>query len=166
MLISWATFSAVTPIWQLSNGSFSAPTTASTAAVSPIRWPQRMDGSQYGARLIDSAPPATAVSASPSVMACAAETIACSPLPQSRFTVKAGIVTGRPPLTAARSEEHTSELQSPVHLVCRLLLEKKKVDADRSLRLRVGRNQLPRSAGTRFRFRCVADARDAAGFFF
>src|SRR5256885_16708467 len=31
---------------------------------------------------------------------------------------------GRP--TAARSEEHTSELQSPCNLVCRLLLEKKK----------------------------------------
>src|SRR5438876_8970553 len=29
-------------------------------------------------------------------------------------------------LWASRSEEHTSELQSPVHLVCRLLLEKKK----------------------------------------
>src|SRR5690625_7026787 len=29
-------------------------------------------------------------------------------------------------LTAARSEEHTSELQSRGHLVCRLLLEKKK----------------------------------------
>src|SRR5690348_18100772 len=29
-------------------------------------------------------------------------------------------------LLLARSEEHTSELQSPVHLVCRLLLEKKK----------------------------------------
>src|SRR5690348_17885422 len=29
-------------------------------------------------------------------------------------------------LWAFRSEEHTSELQSPVHLVCRLLLEKKK----------------------------------------
>src|SRR5690348_17410109 len=29
-------------------------------------------------------------------------------------------------LLANRSEEHTSELQSPVHLVCRLLLEKKK----------------------------------------
>src|SRR5438876_5903301 len=28
--------------------------------------------------------------------------------------------------TDNRSEEHTSELQSPVHLVCRLLLEKKK----------------------------------------
>src|SRR5690348_18224930 len=27
-------------------------------------------------------------------------------------------------LLMARSEEHTSELQSPVHLVCRLLLEK------------------------------------------
>src|SRR2546426_6524221 len=29
-------------------------------------------------------------------------------------------------LIAARSEEHTSELQSPCNLVCRLLLEKKK----------------------------------------
>src|SRR5256885_8075247 len=28
--------------------------------------------------------------------------------------------------TASRSEEHTSELQSPCNLVCRLLLEKKK----------------------------------------
>src|SRR5258707_10537244 len=30
---------------------------------------------------------------------------------------------------SARSEEHTSELQSRQYLVCRLLLEKKKVDA-------------------------------------
>src|SRR2546426_5179177 len=30
------------------------------------------------------------------------------------------------PVVAARSEEHTSELQSPCNLVCRLLLEKKK----------------------------------------
>src|SRR6266581_6049791 len=42
------------------------------------------------------------------------------------------LVGGRPSEGAAhvaeqlRSEEHTSELQSPVHLVCRLLLEKKK----------------------------------------
>src|SRR5690242_21598007 len=37
--------------------------------------------------------------------------------------------TGRNPKTGAkveRSEEHTSELQSHVNLVCRLLLEKKK----------------------------------------
>src|SRR2546422_5157358 len=33
--------------------------------------------------------------------------------------------SGPPP--AARSEEHTSELQSRLHLVCRLLLEKKKI---------------------------------------
>src|SRR5258708_24784773 len=32
----------------------------------------------------------------------------------------------RPPACPSRSEEHTSELQSPDHLVCRLLLEKKK----------------------------------------
>src|SRR5437763_13144931 len=32
--------------------------------------------------------------------------------------------TGRP--KGVRSEEHTSELQSPMYLVCRLLLEKKK----------------------------------------
>src|SRR5947208_6890664 len=31
-----------------------------------------------------------------------------------------------------RSEEHTSELQSPDHLVCRLLLEKKKTKAGES----------------------------------
>src|SRR6266581_7078750 len=37
-------------------------------------------------------------------------------------------MSGAPVMPAAsgRSEEHTSELQSPVHLVCRLLLEKKK----------------------------------------
>src|SRR5690625_4416615 len=34
--------------------------------------------------------------------------------------------TGRPALEVIRSEEHTSELQSRGHLVCRLLLEKKK----------------------------------------
>src|SRR5438876_4175161 len=37
--------------------------------------------------------------------------------------------------TLARSEEHTSELQSPVHLVCRLLLEKKKAQLARLIRL-------------------------------
>src|SRR5437762_13734535 len=30
------------------------------------------------------------------------------------------------PIARKRSEEHTSELQSPMYLVCRLLLEKKK----------------------------------------
>src|SRR5258708_30306771 len=36
------------------------------------------------------------------------------------------IPRGHPP-PIPRSEEHTSELQSPDHLVCRLLLEKKKL---------------------------------------
>src|SRR2546426_5575949 len=35
-------------------------------------------------------------------------------------------VNGDTPTGARRSEEHTSELQSPCNLVCRLLLEKKK----------------------------------------
>src|SRR5256885_2963933 len=34
--------------------------------------------------------------------------------------------SGKARRKAARSEEHTSELQSPCNLVCRLLLEKKK----------------------------------------
>src|SRR5256884_6697894 len=34
----------------------------------------------------------------------------------------------------ARSEEHTSELQSRLHIVCRLLLEKKKKDCQASER--------------------------------
>src|SRR2546429_5951123 len=33
-------------------------------------------------------------------------------------------------LASGRSEEHTSELQSRLHLVCRLLLEKKKIRED------------------------------------
>src|SRR5256885_3804141 len=34
------------------------------------------------------------------------------------------------PIGGARSEEHTSELQSPCNLVCRLLLEKKNHERD------------------------------------
>src|SRR5437762_10382951 len=37
-----------------------------------------------------------------------------------------GCPAGQPRAQALRSEEHTSELQSPMYLVCRLLLEKKK----------------------------------------
>src|SRR2546426_5851467 len=38
------------------------------------------------------------------------------------------------PALRARSEEHTSELQSPCNLVCRLLLEKKKKKLDHKLK--------------------------------
>src|SRR2546422_6573735 len=37
-----------------------------------------------------------------------------------------GTVVTQTPSAGTRSEEHTSELQSRLHLVCRLLLEKKK----------------------------------------
>src|SRR5438876_6687648 len=40
------------------------------------------------------------------------------------------LMTAARPRSPPRSEEHTSELQSPVHLVCRLLLEKKKTIQD------------------------------------
>src|SRR2546426_11465816 len=48
---------------------------------------------------------------------------------QARREERAGIH----PLTRARSEEHTSELQSPCNLVCRLLLEKKKIEVNTTL---------------------------------
>src|SRR5688572_32554114 len=45
---------------------------------------------------------------------------------QPRVRVDAGVAAGlREQPDAARSEEHTSELQSQSNLVCRLLLEKK-----------------------------------------
>src|SRR3989449_6334502 len=58
---------------------------------------------------------------------------------------------------SARSEEHTSELQSRLHLVCRLLLEKKKRWPDKS------RHALPRPTTDRGqrvrRVRCVRTTR-------
>src|SRR5258708_31282240 len=49
-------------------------------------------------------------------------------------TPSTGTVTlSGPAPVEGRSEEHTSELQSPDHLVCRLLLEKKKQRAAKPL---------------------------------
>src|SRR5947209_15371558 len=58
----------------------------------------------------------------------------------SDFTVRSrfGLTTNAAFTWAkARSEEHTSELQSRQYLVCRLLLEKKKERADRCRQLAV-----------------------------
>src|SRR5437879_7511848 len=38
---------------------------------------------------------------------------------------------------ASRSEEHTSEFQSPMYLVCRLLLEKKKKNTQRQYMIKI-----------------------------
>src|SRR3712207_6894232 len=45
---------------------------------------------------------------------------------RARPRARLSAVRGGPPVRRARSEEHTSELQSRQYLVCRLLLEKKK----------------------------------------
>src|SRR5215211_8586726 len=105
-----ATFSAVTPMWQSSKGSVRAPTIMSEALVSPMRAPQRIAGTPYRPRLIDSTPPARVTSVSPSMTSWAAETIACSPDPHSRLRVKAGVSTGRPPLTEATRERYMSRV--------------------------------------------------------
>src|SRR5437762_8250117 len=45
-------------------------------------------------------------------------------------------------ISLSRSEEHTSELQSPMYLVCRLLLEKKKISHDNKPLIEFSRTRL------------------------
>src|SRR2546426_9062063 len=53
---------------------------------------------------------------------------------QVRFGADGGRVdVGDPGVQLVRSEEHTSELQSPCNLVCRLLLEQKKTTSSPSM---------------------------------
>src|SRR5256885_3586482 len=54
---------------------------------------------------------------------------------------------------ASRSEEHTSELQSPCNLVCRLLLEKKKIASCHVSNDFVARNKKNRHAKS-VNYRC------------
>src|SRR5436189_1828228 len=56
----------------------------------------------------------------------------------SRGMAQTRAVAGARCVVGLRSEEHTSELQSPMYLVCRLLLEKKKKKAVKS---RTGRQE-------------------------
>src|SRR5256885_12351847 len=53
---------------------------------------------------------------------------------KTTFMIQHGmsIQADRIPIVGDRSEEHTSELQSPCNLVCRLLLEKKKKNKKRA----------------------------------
>src|SRR6266850_6111920 len=57
------------------------------------------------------------------------------------------------PCNACRSEEHTSELQSPCNLVCRLLLEKKKKET---------KNRLGKSLSELVKLKDAKDAYEAA----
>src|SRR5438552_14776407 len=56
------------------------------------------------------------------------ESLLSERLSRSRETSDWPSMSMKPGATMRRSEEHTSELQSPDHLVCRLLLEKKKTN--------------------------------------
>jgi len=67
-----------------------------------------------GGRVIDSTPPATTTSASPAAIICLAVMIAVSPLAQSRFTVKPGVVLGNPASRVAMRA--TLRLSSPAWL--------------------------------------------------
>src|SRR2546426_4690720 len=49
------------------------------------------------------------------------------------FAAAIDALEGDQPSKRVRSEEHTSELQSPCNLVCRLLLEKKKTEPVRTV---------------------------------
>src|SRR5256885_11610281 len=51
----------------------------------------------------------------------------------SSLLCRAATSNNRRRVSGFRSEEHTSELQSPCNLVCRLLLEKKKQETSRSV---------------------------------
>src|SRR2546426_6056252 len=67
------------------------------------------------------------------------------PVPSMASTAQAVALPGR-------SEEHTSELQSPCNLVCRLLLEKKKYKQQRFARriqIRIAHVRTPVTATTR-----------------
>src|SRR5207237_3120469 len=60
-------------------------------------------------------------------------TLSCAPRDSFAWLVAFGLALGHGHLDDSafallRSEEHTSELQSHLNLVCRLLLEKKKID--------------------------------------
>src|SRR5437764_5754233 len=62
------------------------------------------------------------------------------------------IATGERLKTGPRSEEHTSELQSPMYLVCRLLLEKKKKEIKKTTD-RVREPMIPQETLTHTRVR-------------
>src|SRR5260370_29814420 len=56
---------------------------------------------------------------------CGSQRIFCSSVPLERMPAIARPIDWMQTAMPARSEEHTSELQSHLNLVCRLLLEKK-----------------------------------------
>ena len=96
---SSATTSPDRPMWQFSNAHH-RPSWIIRSWISPLpmRRPSRRRGSAYGVLLMDSMPPATTTSASPSRTACAASITALSPEPHTLLIVSAPTVVGQPGL--------------------------------------------------------------------
>src|SRR5437660_6436471 len=69
----------------------------------------------------------------------------------SSFSLGAGGAVWVSPRRLERSEEHTSELQSRGHLVCRLLLEKKKKTRSNQSTCNINRNGCNWATKTRYK---------------
>src|SRR5215216_6931678 len=65
------------------------------------------------------------------------------PKSSASILMPGSVTFASPTSVGARSEEHTSELQSPDHLVCRLLLEKKKKKKNQHYSIKKYQNQKP-----------------------
>src|SRR5690625_6387182 len=86
----------------------------------------------------------------PQPTARAAPALRCASTTRKRPTKPSPAKAPRTSPIAPRSEEHTSELQSRGHLVCRLLLEKKKKnDSDTKTQKQMAEN---RDNTTKFRY--------------
>src|SRR2546422_2522231 len=100
-------------------GATNAPTFTGLDQVRPLSWETAISG-----RLLPSSPPKYTV---PSVAMPTEGSQMPALMPGTRRTVQVmPLFSETATACKPRSEEHTSELQSRLHLVCRLLLEKKK----------------------------------------
>src|SRR5258708_22937022 len=112
VIAAGAIFAGIAVIAALTAGGVTAQTTAAPQARAPAGFP-----AGAGTRPGQPIPPAGSPTGSASPAAYSGIIL------PDLLVVEPG---GRDGLAWPRSEEHTSELQSPDHLVCRLLLEKKK----------------------------------------
>src|SRR5471030_3560406 len=134
------------------SGSMSAAGAALIAA--PARGPAYLCDAEPAHRLMPPSCASWSIAASSSALKlrfCKAATFSriCALLlaPISVDVTRASRSTQASAICASRSEEHTSELQSLRHLVCRLLLEKKKTH-DKTIRACEHSNSIA-SCGTR-----------------
>src|SRR5690625_5671072 len=91
-----------------------------TGSTHSVSVPVAVRAGQPGPSRAATAPKAATPGTVPAAVAAVAEAVATAAAAAARAARWAA------PAAAGRSEEHTSELQSRGHLVCRLLLEKKK----------------------------------------